>query len=136
MQKFLTLCTLFMTILLLLGGLFYKDNVVMWLASTSEFYVVLRGCLAAVLLSLLISNPPRSLHARIFYGFLAVTISSVSLGLTYINIMSFFDTFVFLSASVLFAIASLEVNTDKGSRTIEVDDENGDSTYHVPVTTH
>lgn len=126
-----------MAILLLLGGLFFKDNIIMWMAATSELYSVIRGGLIAVLLSLLLTTPPRSLSFRIFFGILAITTAALTLSLTYTNNMNFLDSLLFMSASILFSLAALEPYSKKTTRQIKVVEEEGEKrTYRIPVSTH
>lgn len=125
-----------MAILLLLGGLFFQDNVIMWLAATSELYAVIRGALIAVLLSLLFTHPPRSMAFRTFFGVVSVASSGLTLSFTYMNMMNFLDSLLFLAAGVLFALAALEPKYSDAPKQIEVEDVNQGRTDQIPVHMH
>lgn len=125
-----------MSTLLLLGAIFFKENSIIWLASTSELYTVLRSSLIAVVLSLLLTKPPRGMAFRIFLGLAAVLVGGSTIGLTYTNNMNFLDTLVFMQASVLFLLAALETKSYATDTRIDVSDVNQNRSYHIPVSTY
>ncbi len=99
------------TTLLFIGGLYFPNDPVMWIASTTTQYESLRGVLIALLLVLLFSHPPRALLFRWFIGALAagLLLATISSLLSYS--MKLLDAVVFVEIAIIFGIEALEEKT-------------------------
>lgn len=108
MKKTLIGATILLTAALLLGGIYYPNSPLMWLAGTSIIYAVLRAILIIILGVLLFSNPPRAYLFRYGIGLVAVVlgVATAVCALTYkINIV---DAVVFIEIAIIFGIEALE----------------------------
>lgn len=94
--------------ILLVFGLFSPNSTIMWLASTSINFAILRMTLMIVLVALLVTKPPRNVLLRVFIGFLSVGLASWSLASTYNNQMKFMDTLVILQTCISAGLIILE----------------------------
>lgn len=93
---------------LLVFGIHDPDNPMVWMASTSEEFVLLRGFLIVVLLGLLVTHPPRNVFFRSFVGLLSVSLAGWASYATYNNEMKFLDTMALLQFSISAGIVALE----------------------------
>ena len=99
----------FFSLLILLGfGIFDPSSPVVWLASTSFNFTVLRVILMAVLAALFITNPPRNAYFRAIVGVLCVGLAGWALFATYSNHMKFLDTLAILQVCVTAGMTALE----------------------------
>lgn len=101
---------------MLFSGLYQPDAPLMWLASTSSNYAYMRVALIAVLLTLLVTNPPRSGYSRVFLGAF-----SAALGLSTIILSSWYaidllDAVVFVEVAIIFMIEALEAKADTAKK--------------------
>lgn len=113
MNKTLTSGLIAMTALLLAGSIWFPNEAIMWLASTTLFTNIVRGILIAVLLVILFTNPPRSPYIRGLFSLSSIILFS----LVMIQLQSsvfIFDMMMFSLASVIFAIEALEYNPEEG----------------------
>lgn len=108
MKKLLIVGTILLTGALLVSGVFYPDYPLMWLASTSADYSVVRGVLIAILAVLLFSNPPRAVYFRIFLAACAGVLGIATIGLLLTYNMNLIDAIVFMEIAIIFAIEALE----------------------------
>lgn len=108
MSKLVLILSLLGLTILLTFGLTDPNSPVMWMASTSVNFAVLRGCLGAVLLGLLLTHPPRNVYFRTFVGMLCLTLVSWAVSATYENQMKFLDTLSLLEVSVSAGLIALE----------------------------
>ncbi len=109
-KRLLIIVTTLLVCAMLFDGLYYKDAPLMWLASSSLEFTFIRVTLVAVLLSLFLSSPPRSVHFRMFLaGFAAILlVSTIGLSISYaINLL---DTVIFTEVAIIFLIESLEAD--------------------------
>lgn len=93
---------------LCIGGALFPNSPAMWMASTSLNFAYLRLGMMAVLIALLITNPPRNIILRIFVGIFAAGLAGWSLYATYNNEMKFLDSLSLLQVSVSTGLAVLE----------------------------
>ena len=108
MGKFVLSLSLLGLSILLIFGIFAPNSPVMWLAATSVEYALIRVVLIAVLIGLLVTNPPRNILFRIVAGTIAMGVSGWALSETYQNHMGLLDTLAFLLVSVSTGLAILE----------------------------
>ncbi len=74
---------------------------------------IIRFALIGVLISLLLTNPPRSLAYRRFLGVLAFLIFAFSLNSLINNRLDILDAIMFLEASAIFGIEALELEENE-----------------------
>lgn len=94
--------------LLFVVSLVDPTNPIVWLASTSVNFAILRVVMMLGLLALLSTNPPRNIYLRMIVGLFAVGLTGWSLGATYQNDMKFLDTMTLLLFSTSAGIVVLE----------------------------
>lgn len=94
--------------ILLFFGLVDPNNPVMWMASTTETYTYIRVALIAILIGLVLTNPPRNIHFRAFVGIVSISVTSWALNATYNNEMAFLDTLALLQFSISAGLVVLE----------------------------
>jgi hypothetical protein len=109
MQKLLIVGSTIMAAILLVGGLYFPNEFIMWMASTSLTFAVTRGVIILALLGLLFTHPPRKVWFRMLLSILAV--SQISWALAEINSGSIhiLDAMLLLNTGIIFAIAALEL---------------------------
>jgi hypothetical protein len=109
MQKLLIVGSTIMAAILLVGGLYFPNEFIMWMASTSLTFAVTRGVIILALLGLLFTHPPRKAWFRMFLAILAV--GQISWALAEINSASIhiLDAMLLLNTGIIFAIAALEL---------------------------
>lgn len=103
----LILSSLGLTITLILG-MYDPGNPMMWLASTTETFTLLRAGLLLMLFTLLVTEPPRNVYLRAFIGIVSVVLVSSSLGAFYVNHMQAVDAFLLMAAGIASGITVLE----------------------------
>lgn len=108
MNRNLTGISVFLVALLFFGGLFFPESPIMWLASTSDGYAVVRAGIAAILIALLYTHPPRSKNFRLLLSVASLAFGTWAAILTMQSSMFVLDIFVFLQTAVVFAIAAIE----------------------------
>lgn len=106
--KLLIGSTLLLIVALLLGGLYYPDSLLMSLINTSDPYFYIRGVIAVLLLSLLVTKPPRSRLLRTVIGAWSIVLGFVSIQSLFNYQLALFDALVFLEVAVIFAVEALE----------------------------
>ena len=89
-------------------GLLDPTNPIMWLSSTTGSFAILRASLMAIILALLVTEPPRNMYLRLFVGFVSVGIVGWSITATYQNTMQIGDGILLLSTGFAMAITVLE----------------------------
>lgn len=108
MGKLLTFATIVTTALLLVGGIYAPEHPMMWLASTSQDFAIIRSVIMVALLGLLFTQPPRNVIFRGLLGGLAVVLVTLT-GLQVNNYsILILDVFTFLQAAIIFTIAAIE----------------------------
>jgi len=109
MRKMLIVGTILLMITLLLGGVYFPDFPLMWLAGTSLGFEITRAGLVAVLGILLFSNPPRALYFRYAVGAIALGLAITTIALTMTYEINAIDTMAFMEIAVIFGIEALEM---------------------------
>jgi len=110
MGKLLVFLSLVSLVFLEVGSYLFPSDPVMWLATSSHAFETLRLLIMPILVTLLITNPPRHLTLRYFVGGVsAVLLVAVTL-LTYSNVMNMLDSLAFAAAGIAMGIVSLEIN--------------------------
>jgi len=127
--KLLIGSTLLLVIALLLGAVYYPDTLIMSLTDTSLSYTIIRIIVALLLLSLLITKPPRSYALRAVIGGWSMILAYVSFTSLFSYQLRLFDALVFLEIAIIFAIEALETRV-----TIPVDKRPSEQ-YKIPVAT-
>lgn len=112
MKKMLIGGTIILTTALLVTGLTNPGNPLMWLASTSIQYELIRAVLIGILVVLLFTNPPRALYFRAFLGVGAACLGVGTIVLLATYEMNLIDAVVFSEIAIIFAIEALEVSEE------------------------
>lgn len=109
-KRLLIIATTFLVGAMLFDGLYQKDAPLMWLASTTINYAYMRAALVVVLLMLLMTSPPRSVHFRTF---LAAFSSALFIGTVLLSqwyVIGMLDAVVFIEVSIICMIEAIEAN--------------------------
>lgn len=110
-KKLLIYATSVLVGAMLISGLYDPDSPLMWLASTSNEYAYMRAALIGVLVTLLITDPPRSMYFRSFLaGFAAVLFVSTVLLVNAFTI-ELIDAVIFIEVAIIFMIEAIEPET-------------------------
>lgn len=113
MNRIVMLLSLLAVSILIFFGIFSPDNPVMWLASTTQVYIFLRIAMAAVLVALLLTKPPRNQLFRLCVAMFSISLAYWSLSATYQNHMAFLDTMSILTFSISCSLAVAELDETK-----------------------
>lgn len=109
--------TLLMVAALLVGGIYYPNDFFMHFAASSPLYTVLRGSIIAILIGLLITDPPRSTAFRTVVASWAALLASLSVNLLITYQVNLFDIVVFIQLAIIFTIEALEPGTSRAKTT-------------------
>lgn len=109
MKKFLITATIVFMAALLFSGIYNPTSPLMWLANTSVTYAYIRGGIIAILLVLLFTDPPRSVHFRLAIGAFSVLLFSIATYLTFNFGMGMTDGLSFVEVAVVCGIEALEM---------------------------
>jgi hypothetical protein len=112
MGKSVLLLSMLSVIILFLGGLLAPNSPIMWMASTDDAFLILRGVLIVILLGLLVTNPPRNVYFRAFVAAVSVGVTGWVLSETYQNQMHLLDTMVLLQVCISATLTVLERNLE------------------------
>lgn len=108
MNKFLLFVTFmalgFLTVLTTIN----PDASAVWLASAADSFDILRISTMAILLMLMLTNPPRNVAFRIFVGFSAIVLIGWSGYAAYEGYVQVLDALALLAAGITSLIAVLE----------------------------
>lgn len=108
MSKVILMLSLLGVGLLSFFGVVNPNSSVMWMASTSFNFAFLRIILMAILVGLLVTNPPRNIYFRAFIAVFSVILVGWTLNTTYHNQMKFLDTLSLLEVSICASLTILE----------------------------
>lgn len=108
MSKLLLILSLIGLFILLTFGLIAPDSPVVWMASTSVNFAILRIIMIAILLGLLLTNPPRNIYFRMFVSVFSVILVSWGLSATYDNQMKLLDSMSLLEVAISAGLIALE----------------------------
>jgi hypothetical protein len=112
MSKIILILSLFAITILLFLGMVDPNNSIMWLASTTHQFTLVRLILIGLLASLLILDPPSNVYLRSFVIFLSLGLVGWSLTATYQNHMNFLDSLTLLQTSVAASLSTLETEPE------------------------
>jgi hypothetical protein len=98
--------------ILFIFGITDPTSPVMWLASTSGNFAVLRIVMMTALAALLFSHPPRNVYLRALVGVLAFSLVGWCLNATYANEMKILDTMSILQFCISAGIVVLELEDE------------------------
>jgi hypothetical protein len=110
-KKLLIVITTFLVSAMLFSGLYQPDAPLMWLASTSIYYAYMRAALIIVLVTLLVTSPPRSGYFRLFLAAFSSALAISTILLSYWYAISLLDAVIFIEVAIIFMIESLEAST-------------------------
>lgn len=127
--KLLIAATLLLVVALLVGGIYYPESLLMSLTDTSDSYVAIRLTMAVLLLSLLLTKPPRSRLLRSVIGAWSIVLAVTSVQALLNYQLRLFDALVFLEVAVVFAVEALETRV-----TIPVE-KKPSKRHRIPVAT-
>lgn len=113
MKKLLLIGTIMFMAALLFSGIYAPNSPLMWLASTDPGYAYIRGGIIAVLIILLATNPPRSLHFRVSLGMFSALLCGVAVYLTWNFSLPLVDALSFVEVAAVCAVEALEMETLK-----------------------
>ena len=108
MGKAMLLLSLLGTAILFSFGLTDPNSPVVWLASTSQGFAILRIGMMLALAALLVTHPPRNIYLRIVTGIFVTTLAGWSLVATYNNQMKLLDSLSILQFCISAGIIVLE----------------------------
>lgn len=108
MGKLLLVMTFIGFSILLIFGFVNPDSPVMWLASTSIEFTILRLVLIAILFAMFVTNPPRNVIFRAVVGATCMVLAGWALFATYENSMKILDTMMILESTIICGLMVLE----------------------------
>lgn len=108
MQKFLATGLIIILLALIVGSFAIPNAPIMWFASTTTTYTIMRFMLIAALIILIFTEPPRSHSIRAGLGGMSITLALWTLAEIYSNHLHMWDFMAFLLAAVILALESLE----------------------------
>lgn len=111
-KRLLIIMTMLLVGMMLFDGLYRPDAPLMWLASTTMNYAYMRIALIVVLLSLLVTSPPRSSHFRLFLAAFSTALGLSTIMLSYGYAIGLLDAIIFLEVAIIFMIEALEPGMD------------------------
>jgi hypothetical protein len=100
--------TILICLVLILGSGWFPDNAAMWLASTSVTMNIARGVIVALMLGLLVTDPPRRQAFRALLGVTALGFLVAAYTRLYSGSINIVDAVLFLEAAISFGLAALE----------------------------
>lgn len=116
LKNVLIVATALLISAMLYDGLYQKDAPLMWLASTDSSYAYIRAALIALLVTLLLSSPPRSLHFRVSLAAIAAALLVSVVWLSASYAVGVVDAVIFAEVAVIFMIEALETDVAKVRR--------------------
>lgn len=100
-------------IFLIVGSFVFPSSPIMWLASTGIIYSVIRFLMAALLIAVIVSNPPRRRSIRLAMGGMGAFLVAWGLLLAVTNSMHLLDIVLFLEVGIAFGLEALELNEEE-----------------------
>jgi hypothetical protein len=117
MSKLLLQLSFICLAVLVVGTTLFPNNSMFWLATGESTYQYIRGILAFLLLTLLLTRPPRNIAFRVISGLFSVGVGMWTLEATYSNHMMFLDSLSLLAAAFSIAITTLEIQSSNQTDT-------------------
>lgn len=112
-KRLLIVITTLLVGAMLFNGLYQPDAPLMWLAATTTNYAYMRAGLIVVLLTLLVTNPPRSGYFRIFLAAFSAALALSAILLSHWYAIGLMDAVIFMELSIIFMIEALEANVGR-----------------------
>lgn len=112
--------TLVLVGILLIGGIYYPGSLMMAFAGTSTAYLVLRIVIMALLIGLLVTNPPRSRLFRTMLAVWAVALAVLAGQLLLSYQIFLLDAIVYIEVAIIFGTEALEAKTAAETKKIPV----------------
>lgn len=110
--------TLVFVTTLLVGGLMYPESLLMAFAGVGVTFTVLRIVMIALLVGLLLTNPPRPHMFRTMLGVWAVALA-VTAGQLLMNYqIHMLDAILFIEVAIIFGAEALEMNPAKANKPV------------------
>ncbi len=106
--KSLVAATLCFIIFLFVGSIYFPNTLVMSLADTTSVYQFLRGAIVVLLVSILVTTPPRSLTLRGIIGGWSFLLAVQAIEALFSYQLRLLDGLVFLEVAIILAIEALE----------------------------
>lgn len=106
--KTLVTLTLLFVATLFAGSIYFPDTFVMSLADTSAMYQFLRGAIVVLLISLLVTTPPRSMALRTMIGGWSFLLAVQAVEALVSYQLRLLDGLVFLEVAIILGIEALE----------------------------
>jgi hypothetical protein len=106
--KTLVIATLLFVSLLFAGSIYFPDTLFMSLADTSPTYLFLRGAIIVLLISILVTKPPRSLKLRAMIGAWSFLLAIQSIESLFSYELRLMDSLVFMEVAIILGIEALE----------------------------
>jgi hypothetical protein len=94
--------------ILLVASLVAPGSSIMWLASTSKVFAVIRAGLMIILLWLLITDPPRNVYLRVVTGTASILLVSWALNAFFSNQLQLVDFLSLVPAGIAAGLDVLE----------------------------
>lgn len=110
MTKPIVAGTFLATVFLTVAAYVYPIYPASWLASTSTEFAILRTILAAILLGLLFTKPPRKMYFRLILGVAAAATFLIAVAFMFQFKLALLDFLMLGLASTNFALAAIEPN--------------------------
>lgn len=105
--------SLLSVIFLLLGTYVFPTDIIMWFASTSWIFTVLRLLMAVVLILVLCTTPPRELYMRLAMGAAALISLGAGVGIAMSDSLHVLDIILFIQLGIVLGLEALEFNEDE-----------------------
>ena len=106
--KTLVTATLLFIGFLFVGSIYFPDTLVMSLADTSITYQFLRGAIIVLLVSILVTTPPRSPMLRSMIGAWSFLLAVQAIEALFSYQLRLLDGLVFLEVAIILGIEALE----------------------------
>lgn len=100
-------------IFLIIGSFIFPSSPIMWLTNASVAYTIVRFLMAALLITVLVTNPPRRLSVRLSMGGMALALIGWGIVLSVTNSMHLLDIVLFLEVGFAFGLEALELNEEE-----------------------
>jgi hypothetical protein len=108
MAKFTYVGSLLIAVTLIVGSFYFPQSFIMSFVSSSAAMIAARTILAALMIGLIVTNPPRSKAFRTMLGAASAGLFMLAVGDIFSGTIQIADSILFLHAALSFAIASLE----------------------------
>lgn len=112
MGKILYFWSLLLIVFLVGGSYIFPQDTIMWFASVSDGYNMARIGFGLLLLTLLVTTPPRHLIIRLALASTAVGLGAWTLSEISAYHMLLLDSVLYIELSLVFAVAALEYTPD------------------------